>query len=575
MTSRKAQRRSRARQSSPLGRERPDRDGGVLHGHLPRADANMRRHGATPIAPGRTLASASARVKLFAPRVVPGAVRTRSCALLGETPGGPSPRLVPMLWSSSPSPGAGCVPTSAPCAPIPMRCATPRARNVSNSTSIVCRPRRERRRLLQTTKSSRPAEPGLEGNRQPQGRRTRGADREMQRSCARIKQLDEETKRAEADFDGYMFARPEPAGTRGPRGRKRQGQRRDSPLGTPRSFDFEPRDHVAIGIDLDLVDFERAAKIAGARTYFLKGAGVQLELAVLRLALVTSPPRASCRCSCRSSCGRWRWSARRTSPRRGAGVPEVERDGVSLIGTAEGRSRLSRARDSREARAAAALCGLSPCFRARQAPTGATPAGSIAFTSSKKWRRSSCAATIGGSQRWHAAISRTEELVQLLGLPYRVVTSAAATSPAAGPKFDIGLGCRRAAAGGDPQCVAIHDFQARRLDSAIGMRAQVQSATRSTHNTVIASPRILIPILENYQLADGSGEVPAALRRTWAVSRFWEEGDNGLRPALRAGHDFSSSSQLLVLRRGRTAARCGGSGLLIPVTDRCASRPGG
>ena len=56
-------------------------------------------------------------------------------------------------------------------------------------------------------------------------------------------------------------------------------------VGEPRDFDFEPRDHLALGEVLDAIDMERGAKVAGSRFYFLKGVGARLEIAMMNLAL--------------------------------------------------------------------------------------------------------------------------------------------------------------------------------------------------------------------------------------------------------------------------------------------------
>jgi seryl-tRNA synthetase len=275
--------------------------------------------------------------------------------------------------------------------------------------------------------------------------------------------------------------------------------------GTPRQFDFEPKDHVALGMQLDVVDFERAAKLAGSRTYFLKGDGALLEMAVLRLALDHIQTKGF---------------VPMLVPllvRPLAMIDLVERDGLSLIGTAEVSLTAYHAHEILDdAELPKLYAGLSPCFRREAGTYGRDTRGLYRIHQFQKVEQVVvCRADVEESRRWHEAIVRnSEELLQMLELPYRVVNVCGGDlgRPQI-QKFDLETWMPSRGGYGETHSASrFHDYQSRRLDLRYRDTAGRVQYCHTLNNTVIASPRILIPILENYQRADGSVEVPEALR---------------------------------------------------------------
>ncbi len=298
--------------------------------------------------------------------------------------------------------------------------------------------------------------------------------------------------------------------------------------GTLPSFDFSPRDHVTIGEELDIVDIPRAVKIAGSRTYFLKGDGARLELAVLLFTLDHlrkkgyTPFIPPLLVNWEAMMGTSYFpggeeQAYAVGVRRERSGP-VEADGAYLIGTSEV-SVTSYHAD--EVLSASALpkryCGISNCFRREAGTYGKDTRGLYRIHQFQKVEQVIlCANDPEVSRAMHSEIlTNAEEVLKALELPYRVV--AVCTG-------DMGQGQvykndietwmpSRNGYGETHSCSTFHDFQSRRLnikyvDEATGEKKFVHTL----NNTCIASPRILIPILEIYQNADGSVTVPEVLR---------------------------------------------------------------
>jgi seryl-tRNA synthetase len=288
--------------------------------------------------------------------------------------------------------------------------------------------------------------------------------------------------------------------------------------GTPREFGFEPRDHVAIGMDLDLVDFERAAKLAGSRTYFLKGQGALLELAVLRLALDHIMSKGFTPMLVPLLVRPLAMIGTAYYPGGEEQAYQVERDGVSLIGTSEVPVTAYHAHEIlEEAELPRLYAGLSPCFRREAGTYGKDTRGLYRIHQFQKVEQVIvCRADPEESLRWHHAIvQNSAEILEKLELPYRVVNVCGGDlGAAADPEVrHRDLDARRAAA--TARRTALRASTTSRRGGSICAIATPAGRVQFCHtlnNTVIASPRILIPILENHQQADGSVVLPAALR---------------------------------------------------------------
>lgn len=287
--------------------------------------------------------------------------------------------------------------------------------------------------------------------------------------------------------------------------------------GTPREFDFPIRDHEELGQLLGILDKERAIKFAGARSYLLRGAGALLELAVMRLAMdimveqgfepILGPLMVNE--NAMTGTGFFPYGQEDTYHLPGEDKYLVGTSEVFLVS-------LNRDEILDLGELPKKYSGYSSCFRREAGSAGRDTRGVYRVHQFTKVEQVIiCEADAEKSRELHMQLlANSERLMQMLELPHRI--SLACTG-------EIGLGQvlkhetetwmpSRQAYSETHSCSSLYDYQARR--SAIRYRdadGQIKHCY-TLNNTLAASPRILIPILENYQNADGSVTIPEALR---------------------------------------------------------------
>ncbi|HZN60563.1 MAG TPA: serine--tRNA ligase, partial [Planctomycetota bacterium] len=287
--------------------------------------------------------------------------------------------------------------------------------------------------------------------------------------------------------------------------------------GEPPRFDFAPRDHIQLGEALDLVDFRRAAQLAGSRNYILKNEGALLELAVLRFALDELVKKGFAPMIVPTLVNREPLVGTAYFPGGEEQAYACEKDGLYLIGTSEVPVTAFHTDEMlEESQLPRLYAGYSACYRREAGAAGKDTKGLYRIHQfSKVEQVVVCKADEAESKQFHQFIlANSEELLQKLGLPYRVVNVCG--GDLGGPqiqKFDIETWMPSRGGYGETHSASrFYDYQARRLNLRY---RDAQGKARFCHtlnNTAVASPRILIPILENYQQADGSVTIPEALR---------------------------------------------------------------
>jgi seryl-tRNA synthetase len=292
-------------------------------------------------------------------------------------------------------------------------------------------------------------------------------------------------------------------------------------------FDFEPLDHITLGEKLDIVDFPRGVKIAGSRTYFLKGDGARLEYAILMFTLdhlrkkgytPFIPPllvhyEAMMGTSYFPGGEEQAYSVGVRKEKDGP----VEPDGAYLIGTSEVSVTSYHKDETLKAdELPKRYCGISPCFRREAGTYGKDTKGLYRIHQFQKVEQVIlCEADPAVSAKMHKEIlGNAEEVLQAMKLPYRVVDVCTG---------DMGRGQvykndietwmpSRKGYGETHSCSTFYDFQSRRLNIKYEAKDGKKQFVHTLNNTCIASPRILIPILEMYQNKDGSVTIPEVLR---------------------------------------------------------------
>jgi seryl-tRNA synthetase len=346
-----------------------------------------------------------------------------------------------------------------------------------------------------------------------------------------VKSAEERAKAAEAQLQPLLLQIPQPPDDDVPVGKDAADNVVAYKWGEPRKFDFAPRSHVELGEALDLFDFPRGARIAGSRSYFLKGMGADLAAAVMRLALdmmtrekgfIAMSVPVMVRESAMKGTGFF--PAGREQAYRVGEPAEAGEDVRFLTGTAEV-SLTAYHMDEilAEADLPRKYVAVSTCFRREAGAAGKDTAGLYRVHQFDKCEQVViCKNDIEESKRWHKEmLGYSETLLQRLNLPYRVIaccTGDLGVKNAA--MFDVETWMPSREQKGHPEtgygethsASRLYEFQSRRLNLRYKDKDGKIRFCHTLNNTVVASPRILIPILENYQNADGSITIPEALR---------------------------------------------------------------
>jgi seryl-tRNA synthetase len=334
---------------------------------------------------------------------------------------------------------------------------------------------------------------------------------------AQLKRSETALAPLEAEFERLMLQVPNVPAADVPEGLTEADNVEVRRWGEPPGFAFTPRDHVELGEALDLIDIKRAVRIAGARTYYLKNEAALLELALLRFTLDHmlrkgfTPMLVPHLVKDEAMIGTAYFPGGEEQAYR------IEADALNLIGTAEVSL---TAYHYDEILSAAELpkryVGISSCYRREAGTYGRDTRGVYRIHQFQKMEQVViCVADEQVSIAEHESIVRNaEEVLQALQLPYRVVNVCGGDLGVPQvKKYDIETWMPSRNAYAETHSASrFYDFQARRLKIRYRDRQGKVHYAHTLNNTVIASPRILIPILEVYQQEDGSVIVPDVLR---------------------------------------------------------------
>ena len=283
------------------------------------------------------------------------------------------------------------------------------------------------------------------------------------------------------------------------------------------AFDFQPLDHYALMQKLDAVDIERAVKVAGARSYALKGDAARLELALMNFAMDRIARKGFTPLTVPSMAREFGFIGSGQFPRGRDQVYAIEDEDTFLVGTAEvSITGMYKDEILRYEDLPLTFVGYCPCFRKEAGTYGKDARGVFRVHQFNKIEQYViCEADHEESVRWHEQLIRNaEELVQALELPYRVVNVC--TGDMGDGKVGMyDLECWIPSEGRYREthsCSYFHDWQARRVNIRYRDEEGKLKFVHTLNNTALASPRILLPLFEVHQQLDGSVRIPAALR---------------------------------------------------------------
>ncbi len=288
-------------------------------------------------------------------------------------------------------------------------------------------------------------------------------------------------------------------------------------VGEPTRFDFAPLDHVALLDKHGWADLARVAKVAGSRSYALKGDGVLLEQSLLRFALDRLVERDFTLISVPSFANEAAFIGTGHFPTGREQVYHLEADDKYLTGTSEVTlNALHSGEILSEAELPLRYAGLSTCFRREAGSAGKDVRGLIRVHQFNKVEQYvMCKNDPEESERWHKTLLEISESILVdLEIPYRVVECCTGDMGLGKYKmFDVESWVPSEKLYRETHsCSNLHEWQARR--SELRYR-DAQGKVRYCHtlnNTALATPRFLVPLLENHQQANGGVHVPQKLQ---------------------------------------------------------------
>jgi seryl-tRNA synthetase len=341
--------------------------------------------------------------------------------------------------------------------------------------------------------------------------------RKMGERAARAKELESELGKAQKELDLVLLEIPNVPDPDVPEGETDKDNVEVRRWGEPPRFDFAWKDHLALGAELDIIDFDRAAKLAGSRTYILKNGAALLELAVLNFTLHRLSEKGFQPMIVPTLVRREAMEGTAYFPGGEEQAYACERDGLYLIGTSEVPVTAYHSEEILEEAALPRLyAGYSVCYRREAGAAGRDTKGLYRIHQFQKVEQVViCRSDEAESKRYHEFIVRNaEEILQALELPYRVVNVCGGDLGAPQiQKFDIETWMPSRGGYGETHSASrFYDYQSRRLNLRYRAADGKVRFCHTLNNTAIASPRILISILENFQESDGRVRIPPALR---------------------------------------------------------------
>ncbi len=326
------------------------------------------------------------------------------------------------------------------------------------------------------------------------------------------------TKLRERDLNELMQLVAQPADDDVPIGKDDTENVEIRREGEIRKFDFEPKDHVQLGLALGIIDIERGVKLAGTRNYILKGDGALLHWAVLRFAMDFMVDKGYVPMSVPLLMKDETMIGTGFFPGSEDQTYRMEKDQLNLAGTAEVPLTAYRMGEILSAEELPLkYVALSSCFRREAGAAGKDTYGLYRIHQFDKVEQVViCQNSVEQSNKFHNEIlANAEAVMQALELPYRIANVCTGDlGRGQVKKFDIeawmpsrGNYCETHSAS------KFYEFQSRRMNLRYkDATTKKNQFCHTLNNTVIASPRILIPLLELYQHADGSITIPKPLR---------------------------------------------------------------
>lgn len=348
-----------------------------------------------------------------------------------------------------------------------------------------------------------------------------GSDEKTREAGKKIKEelklIEDQLREVEQQFALLMYTVPNIPDASVPIGKDESGNVEIRKFGVPTVFDYPIKDHIELAKSLDLIDFDRGAKVGGSRAYFLKNEAAQLEFAVLFYTFQKLIGKGYTPLIAPSLVKEFTLFGNGQFPWGRDEVYHLEKDNEYLAGTAEVPVTAYFSDEVLlEKDLPKKFVAFSPCFRREAGSYGKDTRGVYRLHQFSKIEQVIISKNdMSTSFTLHEELlQNAEEVLQDLELPYRVLLMC--TGDMGEPqvkKYDIETWMPGRKAYGETMSNSVMgDFQARRLKIRYKAKDGKTYFCHTLNNTAIASPRILVAIMENYQQKDGSIKVPTVLQ---------------------------------------------------------------
>ena len=344
-----------------------------------------------------------------------------------------------------------------------------------------------------------------------------------------FKKIQADLEKVEKRYKELMLLTPNVYSEDTPVGSGESGNKEVYRWGKIPKFDFPIKDHIQLGKDLDLIDFKNGVKVSGFRGYFLKNEAVLLHLAIIMHAIFKMAAKGFKLMLTPTLLKEFVLFGSGHFPTGKEDIYQVANPGkladgssikepIFLTGTAESpllayfSDRIFKKSDL-----PIKICGFSQCYRSEVGSYGKDTKGLFRLHEFMKVEHIVlCRNDNKESDRWLSKMtSNSQEILEDLGLPYRVVQVCTGEMGAGKRKmYDVETWMPSRNSYGETHSASnMSDWQPRRLNIKYRTAKGEIKYVHALNDTVVAVPRILIPLLENYQQKDGSVKVPEVLQK--------------------------------------------------------------
>jgi len=381
----------------------------------------------------------------------------------------------------------------------------------------LCRADSERRRLVtevEALKQRRNTASEEIGRLKKEGRDTADQQSAVKALGVKIAALDQILREKDEQLEKLLLYIPNLPHASVPEGKSSQDNIVVRTEGAPCSFTFQPRTHLEIGESLGIFDFARAGRLSKAGFPLYVGQGAKLERALIRFMidlhvkehgyLEVSPPFV-CNSAAMTGTGQL--------PKMAEDMYSIPADDLYLIPTAEVPVTNIYREEIIERPLPVKLVAYSPCFRREAGAAGKETRGLIRVHQFDKVEMVKFVEPETSYDELEALVKNAENVLRKLGLVYRVVALCAGDlSFAAAKCYDIELWAPGQNAWLEvSSCSNFESFQARRAGIRYRNKKRKVEFVHTLNGSGVALARLVVAILENYQLADGSVQLPEAI----------------------------------------------------------------